>query len=118
VLTVLWVHGYELGQVRHIHWIYECCQFDERREAKNKLPDYITSNRVWEFGQFGGGSLAPHGKSLARPGNLANSVALEPTALVLLAPFISAISAAAAAAAAVAAAVAAAAAAAGESRCV
>jgi hypothetical protein len=46
---------------------------------------------------------------------LANSVALEPTALVLLAPFISAISAAAAA---IAAAVAAAAAAAGESRCV
>jgi hypothetical protein len=46
---------------------------------------------------------------------LANSVALEPTALVLLAPFISAISAAAAD---VAAAVAAAAAAAGESRCV
>jgi hypothetical protein len=40
---------------------------------------------------------------------LANSVALEPMALVLLAPFISAISAAAAAAAAVAAAVAAAA---------
>jgi hypothetical protein len=48
---------------------------------------------------------------------LANSVALEPVALVLLAPFISAISAAAAAAA-VAAAIAAAAAAAGESRCV
>jgi hypothetical protein len=47
---------------------------------------------------------------------LANSVALEPTALVLMAPFISAISAAAAAA--IAAAVAAAAAAAGESRCV
>jgi hypothetical protein len=37
------------------------------------------------------------------PGNLANSVALEPVALVLLAPFISAISAAAAAAAAAAA---------------
>ena len=63
------------------------------------------------------GPGAPQGKSLAQPGNLANSVALEPTALVLLAPFISAISAAAAAAA-VAAAVAAAAAAAGESRCV
>jgi hypothetical protein len=51
---------------------------------------------------------------------LANSVALEPVAFVLLAPFISAISAAAAAAAAAAAvaAAAAAAAAAGESRCV
>ena len=47
------------------------------------------------------------GKSLAQPGNLANSVALEPVALVLLAPFISAISAAAAAAVA-----------AGESRCI
>jgi hypothetical protein len=62
------------------------------------------------------GPGVPQGKSLARPGNLANSVALEPVALVLLAPFISAISAAAAAAVAVTAA--AAAAAAGESRCV
>jgi hypothetical protein len=63
------------------------------------------------------GPGAPQGKSLAQPGNLANSVALERMALVLLAPFISAISAAAAAAVAAAVA-AAAAAAAGESRCV
>ena len=74
---------------------------------------------VWAKPRLCGAFLgpgAPQGKSLAQPGNLANSVALEPVALVLLAPFISAISAAAAAA--VAAAVAAAAAAAGESRCV
>jgi hypothetical protein len=44
------------------------------------------------------GPGAPQGKSLAQPGSLANSVALEPMALVLLAPFIGAISAAAAAA--------------------
>jgi hypothetical protein len=63
---------------------------------------------------------APQGESLVQPGDLAKSVALEPVALVLLAPFISAISAAAAAAAAAVAAAAAAvaAAAAGESRCV
>jgi hypothetical protein len=61
------------------------------------------------------GPGAPQGKSLAQPGDLANSVALEPVALVLLAPFISAISAAAAAAVATAVA---AAAAAGEIRCV
>ena len=75
---------------------------------------------VWANPRLCGAFLgpgAPQGKSLAQPRNLANSVALEPMALVLLAPFISAISAAAAAAA-VAAAVAAAAAAAGESRCV
>jgi hypothetical protein len=64
------------------------------------------------------GPSAPQGKSLAQPGNLANSVALKPVVLVLLAPFISAISAAAAAAAVAAAVAAAAAAAAGESRCV
>jgi amino acid permease len=48
------------------------------------------------------GPCSPQGKSLAQPGNLANSVALEPMALVLLAPFISAMSAAAAAAVAAA----------------
>jgi hypothetical protein len=34
------------------------------------------------------GPGAPQGESLVQPGNLANSVALEPVALVLLAPFI------------------------------
>ena len=75
---------------------------------------------VWAKPRPCGAFLGPgvsQGESLARPGDLANSVALEPVALVLLAPFISAISAAAAAAVAAAVA-AAAAAAAGESRCV
>jgi hypothetical protein len=76
---------------------------------------------VWAKPRLCGAFLgpgAPQGKPLAQPGNLANSVALEPMALVLLAPFISAISAAAAADVAAAVAAAAAAAAAGESRCV
>ena len=48
------------------------------------------------------GSGAPQGESLAQPGNLANSVLLEPVALVLLAQNKSAIGAVAAAAAAAA----------------
>jgi hypothetical protein len=61
---------------------------------------------VGRFGAFLGPG-GPQGESLVRPGDLANSVALEPVVLVVLAPLISAISAAVAAAAA-----------AGESRCV
>ena len=86
----------------------EGCFFDPLRG------DLALERKKRPCGAFLGPGVS-QGESLVRPGNLANSVALEPVVLVLLAPFISAISAAAAAAVATAAA---AAAAAGESRCV